>query len=72
MSGVVRLSRETEEPTSPARQKRIITSAAEARGATIAGWAEDLGVSASVDPWDRPALGAWLHGDNGQFDGFIA
>ena len=70
--GVVRLSRETEESTSPVRQRSIITSAAEARGATIVGWAEDLGVSASVDPWDRPELGAWLQGDNGPFDGFIA
>ncbi|WP_435819475.1 recombinase family protein [Micromonospora tulbaghiae] len=66
--GVIRLSRETEATTSPARQREVIERWANAHGHTIAGWAEDLGVSASVDPWERPELGPWLRGERGPFD----
>ncbi|SCG69541.1 Site-specific DNA recombinase [Micromonospora echinaurantiaca] len=58
--GVIRLSREREESTSVARQRAYITAWAEQNGHTIAGWAEDEGVSGSVPPWERPQLGEWL------------
>nr|WP_192581168.1 recombinase family protein [Micromonospora noduli] len=66
--GVIRLSRETEATTSPARQREIIERWANAHGHTIVGWAVDLGVSASVDPWERPELGPWLRGERAPFD----
>ncbi|MEV0456053.1 recombinase family protein [Catellatospora methionotrophica] len=66
--GVIRLSRETESTTSPERQRELIVRWAEANGYEIVGWAEDLGVSASVDPWERPGLGPWLRGERGPFD----
>jgi site-specific DNA recombinase len=69
--GVIRLSRMTEETTSPARQRQIIEQWAHARGATIVGWAEDEGVSAAVDPWDRPQLGPWLRGEQQPFDTLV-
>lgn len=66
--GAIRLSRETEATTSPARQRQIIEQWATANGHEIVGWAEDLGVSASVDPWERAELGPWLRGERGPFD----
>lgn len=58
--GRVRLSRSTEESTSPERQRELIEQWAEANGHELVGWAEDLDVSGSVDPFDTPALGPWL------------
>lgn len=58
--GRVRLSRSTEESTSPERQREIIEGWATANDHTVIGWAEDLDVSGSVDPFDTPALGGWL------------
>lgn len=58
--GVVRLSRETDESTSVARQRQVITDWCAQNGHTLAGWAEDVGVSGGVAPWDRPELGQWL------------
>lgn len=66
--GVIRLSRETEATTSPTRQRDSIERWASMHGHTITGWAEDLGVSASIDPWARPELGPWLRGERGEFD----
>ncbi|WP_435586580.1 recombinase family protein [Micromonospora aurantiaca (nom. illeg.)] len=66
--GAVRLSRDTEATTSPARQREVIQRWAEANGHQVVGWAEDLGVSASVDPWERPELGPWLRGERVPFD----
>ncbi|MEU4477312.1 recombinase family protein [Micromonospora sp. NPDC023966] len=58
--GVIRLSRETDETTSPERQRQGLTDWARAHGHTIVGWAEDLDVSGAVPPWERPELGRWL------------
>lgn len=58
--GRVRLSRLTDESTSAARQRDIIEQWAGSNGHTVVGWAEDLDVSGSVDPFDAPALGPWL------------
>lgn len=58
--GVIRLSRDTEESTSPDRQRAAIMDYAAEHGHTIIGWAEDIDVSGSVSPFDRPGLGPWL------------
>lgn len=58
--GRIRLSRLTDESTSAARQKDIIESWAKSNDHEIVGWAEDLDVSGSVDPFDTQALGPWL------------
>ena len=58
--GRVRLSRASEESTSVERQREIIEGWAKANDHEIIGWAEDLDVSGSVDPFDTPALGPWL------------
>jgi site-specific DNA recombinase len=58
--GVIRLSDETDETTSPARQRAIIANWASANGHVMAGWAEDLDVSGKVRPFERPELGPWL------------
>lgn len=69
--GVIRLSRMTEDTTSPARQRQVIGNWTQARDATIVGWAEDQGVSAAVDPWQRPDLAPWLRGEREQFDTIV-
>jgi DNA invertase Pin-like site-specific DNA recombinase len=43
------------------RQREIIEQWAAAQGHTVVGWAEDLDVSGSVDPFDTPAFGPWLN-----------
>ena len=43
-----------------ARQREIVQQWADQHGHDIVGWAEDLDVSGSVDPFDTPALGPWL------------
>jgi site-specific DNA recombinase len=58
--GRVRLSRVSEESTSPERQREVIQNWASLNDHTVIGWAEDLDVSGSVDPFDTPALGPWL------------
>lgn len=58
--GRIRLSRETVESTSAERQREIIGQWASANNHVIVGWAEDLDVSGSVDPFDTPSLGPWL------------
>lgn len=69
--GVIRLSRDTEESTSPERQRQIIENWASVHECQIVGWAEDRGVSASVDPWKRPELGPWLHGQRTSFNTIV-
>ncbi|WP_412516789.1 recombinase family protein [Actinomadura madurae] len=59
--GGIRLSSMTEETTSPQRQKSLIQAWADGNNATMIGWATDLDVSASIEPWDRPELGPWLN-----------
>ncbi|WP_349253954.1 recombinase family protein [Streptomyces sp. BPTC-684] len=57
----VRLSVETDETTSPGRQRDANEGAAASIGARIVGEAVDLGVSASkTTPFERPELGEWL------------
>jgi site-specific DNA recombinase len=58
--GAIRLSHNTEETTSPSRQKEAIESWASSNDAKIIGWATDLDVSAKITPWGRPELGEWL------------
>jgi len=59
--GVVRLSKMTDETTSPARQREIIERKAAERGSVIVGWAEDTDVSATkFHPTQRPELSKWL------------
>ncbi|NNU26798.1 recombinase family protein [Isoptericola sediminis] len=58
--GVVRLSRDREESTSPARQRESIEQWAQRLGHEVVGWAEDLDVSGAVAPWKRDELGQWL------------
>ncbi len=61
--GRVRLSRATEESTSVERQREIIEGWAKANDHEVVGWASDLDVSGSVDPFSTPALGPWLTED---------
>ena len=60
--GVIRLSNDTDETTSPERQRKEIDGHAR-RDDVIVGWAEDLDVSGSVSPFKRDQLGPWLAGD---------
>lgn len=62
------MSRLSEESTSPQRQRELIEQWAEAHEHTIVGWAEDLDVSGSVDPFDTPELGPWLTEKLGEWD----
>jgi site-specific DNA recombinase len=68
---VIRLSRVTLETTSPERQLADCQQLCVQRGYTVAGTAEDLDVSGSVDPFDRkkrPNLAHWLHDRRDEFD----
>lgn len=56
----IRLSHETDETTSPERQRAGLIAWAEAHGHTIVGWAEDIDVSGDLAPEERPGLGPWL------------
>jgi DNA invertase Pin-like site-specific DNA recombinase len=59
--GAVRLSRTTDETTSPARQREVITGWASLNSpAEVVGIPEDLDVSGAVSPFERPGLGPWL------------
>lgn len=66
--GRVRLSRSSEESTSIERQREIIARWVEANGHNLIGWAEDVDVSGSVDPFDSPQLGDWLANRHPEFD----
>lgn len=61
--GAVRLSRATDESTSPERQKQRIHYWAGGNEARVVEIAEDLDVSGAVSPFDRPGLGEWLTDD---------
>ncbi|ASR84213.1 integrase [Rhodococcus phage Hiro] len=58
--GRVRLSRFQEESTSVERQREIVENWAKQHDHEIIGWAEDIDVSRSVDPFDTPGLGPWF------------
>ncbi|MFC9289163.1 recombinase family protein [Streptomyces sp. NPDC057052] len=57
---VIRLSNETDESTSPDRQRALIANWAEASGHVLVGEAEDLDISGGMRPFERPSLGEWL------------
>ncbi|MCX4779208.1 recombinase family protein [Streptomyces sp. NBC_01264] len=58
--GVVRLSKVSDETTSPERQRRSIQRWADQEGHVVVGWVEDIDVSGSVEPWKRPDFSKWL------------
>lgn len=66
--GRLRLSIASDESTSIERQREVITSWAESNGHNVIGWAEDVDVSGSIDPFDTPHLGDWLNNRADQFD----
>jgi site-specific DNA recombinase len=66
--GRLRLSRSTEESTSIERQREIIEQWTNANGHSVVGWAEDIDVSGSVDPFDTPQLGDWLNNRAPEWD----
>ena len=66
--GRLRLSRSTEESTSIERQREMITAWAETNGHSLVGWAEDIDVSGSVDPFETPGLGVWVSRRAPEFD----
>ena len=55
--GRIRLSRLTDESTSAERQRELIEQWSAMHDHEVVGWAEDLDVSGSVDPFDTRALG---------------
>ena len=61
--GRVRISRLTEQSTSVERQRELIEKWADMQGHTIVGWATDLDLSGTVDPFESPALGPWFAED---------
>lgn len=66
--GRLRLSVTSDESTSIERQKEVITNWAESNGHRVIGWAEDVDVSGTVDPFDTPNLGDWLNNRAPEFD----
>lgn len=56
----IRLSHETDETTSPSRQRAGLKSWADSLGHEIVGWAEDIDVSGKISPHERDQLGKWL------------
>lgn len=71
--GRVRLSRLTEESTSVDRQRELIEKWSEMNDHTIVGWAEDVDVSGSIDPFEAPQLGPWFQEDKrGDWDILVA
>ena len=67
--GLVRLSRKSDKTNSPAEQRRKVLAVVESVGGHVIAWAEDLEVSGATDPLTRPALGPWLRGERGSYDG---
>lgn len=70
--GRVRLSRAYDESTSVERQRELIEKWAEDNDHTVVGWAEDLDVSGSVDPFQTPQLGDWLNHREHEWDILVA
>ncbi|MET9705088.1 recombinase family protein [Streptomyces griseus] len=58
--GAVRLSKVSDETTSPERQRRSIQRWADQEGHVVVGWVEDIDVSGGVEPWKRPEFSKWL------------
>ncbi len=70
--GRLRLSRSTEESTSIERQREVVQQWADANKHTVVGWATDVDVSGSVDPFATPELGDWLNNRVPEFDAVAA
>jgi DNA invertase Pin-like site-specific DNA recombinase len=66
---VRRLSRKKDATSSPEKQAAQDLAAAAAVGGHIIAWADDWEVSGATDPMTRPALGPWLRGEMGPYDG---
>ena len=66
--GRLRISVASDESTSIERQREVIHAWAEANKHVVIGWATDSDVSGSVDPFDTPQLGNWLHNRADEFD----
>ncbi len=66
--GRLRLSRSTESSTSIERQREIIQQWADMNDHTMVGWASDLDISGSVDPFETPQLGDWLNNRAPEFE----
>ncbi|KAF0835670.1 recombinase family protein [Nocardia caishijiensis] len=60
---VIRLSRVTDATTSPERQLNDCLALCTQREYDVVGVAEDLDISGSTNPMDRPNLGRWLKGE---------
>jgi site-specific DNA recombinase len=60
MLGAIRLSRETDETTSPQRQREQLTRYKDLHGHDLIEITEDLDTSGSVSPFKRDNLGPWL------------
>ena len=58
--GAVRLSRLTDESTSPSRQRERIEWWAQGHDANVVCVSEDLDTSGAVSPFERDSLGIWL------------
>ena len=58
--GSARLSHDTDESTSIARQREQVDLTCKARGDTLVHVTEDTDVSGAVAPADREGLGPWL------------
>jgi site-specific DNA recombinase len=69
---VVRLSRVTDATTSPERQREACERLCRERGWTVAGVAEDLDVSGSIDPLEREGIGPWLRDRLPEFDVIVS
>ena len=62
--GALRLSRNTDESTSPKRQTERIEWWSGGHDGELVHIAEDLDVSGKVSPFDRDGLGEWLKEEN--------
>ena len=60
--------RSTVESTSIERQREIIQQWCDANSHAVVGWASDVDVSGSVDPFETPDLGKWLGQRASEFD----
>jgi site-specific DNA recombinase len=69
--GRIRLSRSTDESTSEARQRKLITDYCENNDHELVGIAVDLDVSGSVSPFETPEFGKWLRDPSG-FDHIVS
>ena len=57
--------------TSPATQQESTSRYCQMRGWDVVGEFQDLDVSATVSPWERPELSPWLKDKSGQWDAIV-